>query len=255
MKESKAILAALGVAYACFLLWQLPAHEAATLLGPQGGDLLQARALEGSWQHGVARDCTLWGLPVRAIEWRFRPLALLTGRLAVTLRVSNDASRLALTASRGPNTVVFDELIGRVALAEFTPLLEAVGLQLEGSLDVQLTGVVLREGRITAAQGALVWNEAGLVAPSRRTPLGRLVALVTTTKDGVKVSVNDEGGPLRTAGEFLLTADGGYTLTATVAAREAGGTEGLARLVSLGRQGEDGVVRFTGSGQLPLLLP
>ena len=250
MKSPKALLLIGLVAYAFFLLWQLPAEQALALLAPRGETGLQARTVEGSWHHGVGRDCSVWGLPLREIGWRFRPLALLSGRLSVTLRGKGDRSAIEATLSRGLTTLHIEALEGRMALAELTPLLSPLGLRLEGILAARLSGVEVREGRLSTAQGKVVWQEAAL---DPRTRLGTLVALISTTREGVKATVSDEGGPLRAEGVLRLAADGGYTMTLTLAARGPEAKELLDRLAPLGQRGDGGVLHLARQGQLPLL--
>lgn len=243
MKGGKNLLAIGLLAYALFLLWLLPAEQALTLLTPKGGTVLQARTVEGSWHHGVGRDCALWGLPLREIGWRFRPLALISGRLRVSLRGRSERSAIEATLSRGLTVLHLEALEGRVALAELLPLLSPFGLRLSGVLATSLTGVEIRKGRLSAAQGQVVYQ---------RTPLGTLAAKFTTTREGVKATVRDEGGPLRAEGELLLTTEGGYTLAVTLAARGPEAQELLDRLAPFGQRSGEGL-RIDRQGRLPLL--
>lgn len=240
--------------YLLFLLWQMPASLAFSLLQPRmpsAFSTLQFRELLGSWLQGEAHDGQWRTLGLQELRWQLKPLSLLTGQLVAQVGSKTTAGNLSATVSRGFTHFALRDLEGEVGVAEFAPLLSLPGVQLAGQLASQ-GQLAIRQGRIVSADGKLLWRQA-VVTVMQPVALGDLEALLTTTPEGVRIALHDKGGPLQAEGTLLLQSDGQYSLTATVGARQPELQKQLDSIAAFGKKQEDGRLQFSWKGVLPVL--
>jgi hypothetical protein len=254
MMSTKALLGLALTAYLFFLLWQLPAQYAQPLLPMAEAPIaaLPGPGVYGSWQQGGVGPCQVGPLRLTALEWRFKPWALITCRLASTLSLRTATSAMAATISRGWGTVAMMDVEGEWAAAEFASLLSPLGVSLGGVLSPTLERIVIRQGRIVEALGTLSWQGATMVLPWA-VELGDLSLALSTSNAGVLATIKDTGGPLQIHGNMLLKADGSYTLAATLTARQPARQGDLDRIALLGQQQANGQLQLAYSGVMPLL--
>ena len=259
MMNRKWLIILAVVAYFFFLFWYAPAQLVFGFLTkgvatPAG--LLQCRSLQGNWREGVARDGLLGGIQLQEFRWTFQPLGLLTGSLSGFISAQTEFSSFSTRLNRGIRTLSVQELEGTIDMAALTPLKAATGIQLDGDVLVSKTNVTIRQGRITAAQGKWVWNDAAIKSP-RLNQLGALTIDLMTRSNETRVTIGDQGGPLQLEGLLVLPADGRYNLTARMAARNSQSEleELISSLAFLGKKEQDGSLHFSLNGVLPPLLP
>lgn len=242
------------VAYLFFLLWQLPAALAFALLqGRMASTLapLHFRELQGTWRQGVALDGHWRSLELPELRWQLKPWSLLSGQLSAQVGGRTGSGTLAATVSQGFTGFLLRDLEGEMGLAELAPFLSLPHLQLAGTL-VSQGQLAIHHGRIVAAAGKLLWRQAA-VTVLQPVALGDLEALLTTTSEGVQVALSDKGGPVQVEGTIIVQNDGHYSLTATVAARQAELQKQLDSIAAFGEKQKDGRVKFIWGGVMPLL--
>lgn len=252
--NSRRSLVSFGLlAYLFFLLWQLPAARSYSLAQrflPAALAPLHLRELQGTWREGVARDGQWQALRVEEFQWRLKPWSLLAGQLAVAFKSRGPAGTLAATVSKGINSLAVEELESQLELAALAPLF-LPGVKVEGVV-VGQGGLRIRHGRLTAATGKLLWQEAGL-AVLQPLSLGDLRADLSTGPEGVRVALADGGGPLQATGTALIQGDGQYSLTVSLAARQELLQKQLDTLAAWGKKLADDRLQFERNGVLPLL--
>lgn len=258
MMNRKGLIILAAVAYAFFLLWHAPAQRVFTFLEngvatPAG--ILQCRNLKGTWREGVALAGQLGGIQFKELQWTFQPWNLLTGRLSAFISAQTEYGSFDTLLNRGIRTLSLQELEANLDVAVLTPLMAATGFQLGGKMLVSMSNFTIQQGRITAAQGRGVWNDAEITSP-RQKQLGAITIDLTTSANETRATMGDKGGPLQLEGLVVLAGDGRYSLKAKLAARQS---EELKELISdlafLGKEDEDGLLHLTLSGVLPPLLP
>ncbi len=244
------------VAYAFFLIWYAPAQLFLVFLAdglttPAG--LLQCRDLQGTWHEGVALDARLGRIQLKELQWTFKPWSLLTGRLSAFISAQTEYGSVAARLNRGMGTLSLQELQASIDLAELKPLTAATGFRLGGKVLGSMTNLTIRQGRITAAQGQWVWNDAAILSP-QQDQLGTITVDVDTSNNETRAIIGDQGGPLQLEGLFVLPADGHYSLTAKLAARNSDELKDLiASVAFLGKEEKDGLLHLSLSGVLPPL--
>lgn len=258
MINRKGMIILAVVAYTFFLLWYAPAQRVFAFLAngvatPAG--LLQCRNLQGTWHEGVALDGRLGGIQLKEFHWTFRPWGLLTGSLSAFISAKTEYGSVAALLSRGLRTLSLQELEASIDVAALKPLTAATGFQLGGKVLGSMTNLTIRQGRITAAQGQWVWNDAAILSPQQN-QLGTITVNLATSANETRATIGDKGGPLQLEGLFVLPADGRYSLTAKLAARQSEELKDLiASLAFLGKEEKDGLLHLSLSGVLPPLLP
>ncbi len=161
--------ALLAAVYLVSLLALLPARAAWPLIEPRL-DLpvaLEVAGLSGSAWKGRADDVRLNGRPLGALEWRWRPSALLGARLGFQLVWSEGPDRLDLALGLRPGSLQANDIRGHVAADRLQRLFD-LPLLLDGTfeLDVAELGYAGDAG-FRNLQGTLAWHDAagGLPRP------------------------------------------------------------------------------------------
>lgn len=236
----------LGVAvFAAGLLILFPARVAYTLFAPDG---LRLSGLGGSLWHGTAREGEVGGLYLRDLEWRLRPVALLTGRLALSISVSPAGGFLESEVALSPGgRIGFEQLRGGASLGALQSLTPMPGI--EGSVRLDLEQLVLSQGVPTRADGTI--EVMSLVARGlSAAPIGDFRADLVSTDGAITGSVEDLGGILDIAGSLRVGADRSYLFEGLVAPTDEAPPGVVDQLRFLGSANERGQRRFRFEGRL-----
>ncbi len=240
-------------AYVLFLLIQLPAQQVYGRLTERYPLPVKLYQLKGSVWNGSAALVT-WG-PRRFenLHWRLRPQSLLLGRLEIAVELSKDRARIAAIAGRALNGGLYVRAgQAHLPLADVENLISRDPMGLTGTVELDLERLEIARGRITAAQGSLSIENAGL-APPLKVAIGNFRMDFATTEEGViKGVISDNGGPLQAQGLLLLQPDGSYRLTAELAARDPQRRDIKQALRYLGTPSPAGKVSLVRTGRLPL---
>lgn len=239
-------------AYLLALLFTVPAE---LLRGPLQAWLPEVRlgALSGLAHAGRIDPLTVAGVVLDRAAWRWRPSALLSGRLGFGISVDSGAGRVMLRAARAPGSTVLElaavrgsldlDWLGR-ALAQLPVRARGRLLLEELAVDLDPTGWPRR------ASGRFRLQQAVLSAP---------VALNLADVDG---ALGMEGGrlvvdftlapaaALTGSGRLQLAADGGYRIEARLAPGAAADPDVTGWLRQAGRPAADGSIQVDLAGRL-----
>ena len=236
------------LAYVIFMLIQFPAANFIDLLGRYLPGLT-AQEVQGSARKGTAREVRLHDTRFETLSWRFRPLALVKGRLEY--RVIAEAPQLRLEGAAGVGLrrqLQIEDLSGRLPLPRAIALIGRPTLPLNGNVELNLTALHLdREGRPRAAYGTTRLLDTRTTL-GRPLDLGDFSAELTTEDQTILGTIKDNGGPLELTGVLALTPDGRYRFTGQVALRDPNNQDLRQALTALGQPGADGKwqMEFTG---------
>jgi hypothetical protein len=240
---------------AAFLIF-LSLTAPATLLTDQIGARLPGfgvQAVEGTATEGAMLGASWRGVRVERLSWRWRPLALLAGRLEFRLNADDPEIKLTGNAALGLNrqTRVRD-LVGRLPLTKFGNLAGSAKPPLDGLADIDLSELVLSPaGRPLAARGAIrIRNlRAALGQPLN---LGDHAVQLDSPQgaEGVRGQIKDSGGPLALEATLNLLPDGRYRLTGQAGIRDPGNPALRQAMSLLGPPGSDGRWALNFSGAL-----
>jgi len=212
MKPLGALL--LGTAaYGAFLLATLPA----TLVAPQvaqasRGQVRLANAAGTLWNGSARAEVALPGtlFTVDEIRWRFLPMRLLSGRIAVAVEARVAKLEARLEAARGPLQWSVRDLRASGdagALAAIFPL--ASTWQPAGAIAIEAAHLTW-DGRQATGTATAEWRDAALALSAAR-PLGSWRAQADAEGAAVKVTLATTQGPLRLAGNGTLPLPGRFT--------------------------------------------
>lgn len=137
--------------------------------------------------------------------WRLRPMALLLGKLSLSLDAKNGRENITTDASIS--------LGGRVTLANTDINLPAsiirawvpLPAQIDGTLSLQLKSLAMASTVIDDLSGALTWQDAQIDFTGTPVKLGGIVAQLSLGEKGQYQAVlSDLGGELGVAGQVLF---------------------------------------------------
>lgn len=222
----------------CLIIFA-PARLVLTRLLPDNQPLKLEQISGTLWQGaGYAR---LEGLELGQISWQLRPGYLFRGQLGASLQAAelNTRAQLAVYPWR-PASLQHLLLQGEIPpLARLEPLLAGV----EGAFNADMTGI--DAASCQEANGDITLNGVkayGLDA-------GKIEGILSCTDKGAwQVEFNNQSAPVKLAGSFKLTRQGGYLLDARLQTNDEALREQLTAL--LGKANAKGQFSLRQTGQL-----
>jgi hypothetical protein len=179
---------------------------------------VQLAGIGGSVWSGTARELETGGIYLRDLEWRLRPLSILTGGLGLRVEASPASGFVEtdLTLRPGGN-IVFSDLRASLPLQMFAQILNMPGLSGNASLEFDL--LRLDDGLPVDAAGTV--SVAGVTAPLiDSAPIGAYRMEFVSNESGVVASIEDTAGVFDIAGSLTVRADRRYEFLGLVAANE-----------------------------------
>ncbi len=209
-------LVAIGLAiFLCGLVALFPARVAYRALAPEGVSLA---GLSGTLWNGAAAESSLGGVYLSELTWRFRPLALFTGKAGFAVSAMSSAGPLAGNIAVGPGGAVHvADLRGSVPLSALGGLAALGGV--DGVLELDVGTLVLEDGLPVRGAGTLELSNL-LVRQLAPAPLGNFRARVETVEDVLTATFEDVSGLLDLDGTLEVRPDRSYSLAGQVAATD-----------------------------------
>ena len=214
MRSSKRLILAGILTFVTGLIISFPARVAYQWFAPAE---LRLSGISGSIWRGTAAEGSAGGAYLTDINWSFRPLGLLTGKLEFASS-SNLASgfiegNIAVGLS---GSLTLSDVRGALTLDTLADMLPLSGI--EGDISLQFEELVIENGLPVEVTGTL--KIANLVSRFLSpTPLGDYQAEFETEAEGISGSVNAISGVLDLIGTIRLSRDRNYEFTGKVAAR------------------------------------
>jgi len=245
MKNRKRLILAGIATFIIGLIITFPARVAYQWFAP--GEL-KLSGINGSIWRGNAAEGTAGGVYLADINWSFRPLGLLSGKLeyASTSKLASGFFDANVAIDIG-GSLTLSNVTGALTLDTLAEVLPLAGI--EGDISVQFEELIVENGLPVEATGTL--NIANLVSrylsPIR---LGDYKAEFQTQDDGILGSVESIRGVLELAGTIKLSRDRTYKFTGKVAATSAAPINIAQQLQLLGSPDAQGMRDFRIEGQL-----
>jgi len=210
---------------------------------------LSLAGISGTVWNGRAEHASVAGVYLRGLEWRTRPLSLLSGTLTADVAAEPVAGfiegRFSVTAGGKLGISNLTASLGLAALADALQL-----GRIDGSANLQVERLEVVDGLPTAAVGSVEVANLLVAEIHRQSPLGGYRAQFFTEDTGVTASVEDTDGIFDIAGRFDIGADRSYRFLAKLSAK-ANADESLTRqLRFLGTPDNNGQYELRFEGQL-----
>lgn len=242
---------ATGIAGLLFcLIAYIPAPLLHHWLQDDWDDQVRVFGVGGQLWRGHAARINVAGIELRAVEWRWRPQALLVGRIS---------HRLSAQTVSGPmQAVVSSPLLGRslrIGSLQGSLPVEQMGqgiglpvLPFSGELRLDLDRLQLRDGRPWLAEGRADLVNLGFSFTSPPVTLGNYRAVMTTRNKTIQLEIGTDGGQLEVSGKGEVSRDGGYVLDLTLRPQATAPAPLINLLRTLGRPDAGGAYQLKRSG-------
>ena len=175
---------------------------------------LKVNGLKGSLWHGQIQQLTINHQSLNHITWDIQPLALLLGRLQLTLSYADAKNSIQFSLARGfGGTLQILGVEGQLEpafLQSFTPYPVPA---FHGSMIFEELDIVFEGKRPQQAQGKLEWRGA-VVELGQKVALGTLLLSLEDTDKGIEAVLTEQSGKLSGQATMLLTEDGRYKIEA-----------------------------------------
>ena len=202
--------------------------------------------ISGTVWDGAAREATVDGFYLRDLDWRFRPLALLTGKLGFVVETKLASGFVEGELALGIGTIRARNLKAQLPLQSIDAV-AAFGAS--GSLSADLAEIKVVDGLPAVADGTL--QVAGLTLPYvQREPLGGFRAEMFTGDSGITASVEDTAAVLDFAGSLQLAFDGAYEFNAQIGPTDRTSPQLREQLRFVGPQNDRGQYEIRQNGRL-----
>lgn len=209
---------------------------------------IRLSGITGSVWNGSAAEGIAGGAYVRNISWHFKPMSLLSGKLAFQTS-SNPVSgsiNTELAVSPGGN-LTLSALSGNVPLDSVHPTFQQSGIR--GDITLQFETIVISNGIPVAAQGSVIVTDF-FVPDLSSSRIGDFRADFQTIDGLVVGRVEDLSGVLDVTGTINLHQDGLYSFIGQVAPTPATPPSIVNQLRFLGSANERGQHEFRFEGKL-----
>jgi len=179
--------------------------------------------IQGTVWNGSAREFSTNGVYLRDLQWRVRPLRLLTGQLVYQVTGSPVSGFFdSEIAIRLGGRVTLRNLTASVPLQMFERASGISGLR--GNASLQFERLELLNGGPSAMDGTLEASNV-VVPPLARVSLGGYRAEFFTQNNGIVGSVEDTDGVYDLAGSLQIGNDRSYQFLGKVMAKPATSAE------------------------------
>jgi len=209
---------------------------------------VQLSGISGSVWNGSASEGRAAGAYVSDIRWKFRPSALLGGKLEFETSSSPAFGTLQTDLAVAANgELSLKNLDGNVELGLIHPSFQQSGIR--GDLQLDFEELALRDGMPSSVTGEVSINNL-LVPELAPSTLGDYIARFETAGDSITATLVDTDGILDVDGTLTLNADRSYTLLGRVSAKTGAPRSIVDQLQYLGTPDADGFRPFRFEGQL-----
>lgn len=221
------------LAFLSSLLLRAPATLVADAIGARLPGF-SAQVIEGSVTDGLVQGVRWRDVHIERITWRWRPLALLTGRLVFQLEADDPELKLTVSSAMSLNRQLhFQDLSGRLPLAQLGAFIGRPKSPLQGVLELDLREMDFNTvGQPLTATGVARVRELRALLGQGLNIGDFTMHLTSTRSEGIQGVLKDDGGPLMLDGALRLALDGRYRFNGQAAVRDAG-NQPLRRAMSL----------------------
>jgi len=240
-------------AYLYFLLANIPASTVYALVEKQMGhnEVLNLQGLSGTVWSGQAAQARIAKLNLGRLDWQLNLFPLLTGKLSLDVLTTGNDSRMQAGIKTGLSgrTLTINNMQGKLPVQLLMPFLYGLPIAVDGQIAAEIKHAEIEQGEKLSVEGKLVWQNAALTAP-QAIKFGDLFLAIRPDKNGSKILLSDQGGPLAAEGTVMVKHSGEYKLNIYLAARDKNDAALNNALKLLGRTNSQGKVLVSRTGRL-----
>ncbi|MDH3560836.1 MAG: type II secretion system protein N [Gammaproteobacteria bacterium] len=247
MRLSWRLLLAGLLVYLLFILISFPAQRGARFLQQQV-DGLVLQAVSGTLFSGQAGRLEVQGIDLGSVNWSFRPVALLTGRLEYRLDFAGPLFTGGGFAGLGLSGAVYGRELETALQPDplvnhFSPL----PIQTAGAVRVRAERFKLVDGFPQDLSGQVDWTNARILDPISL-ELGDVALVLNSAGDEITGRISNTG-ETGLAGEISLTPTRDYRLDLQLAPGPDTPAEVVDGLADFAEARPGGVYRITDAGR------
>jgi hypothetical protein len=238
----------LGIgAYMVFFVTALPAVYLVSWLQPRLSNI-ELLDVTGTLWSGHAEELRVQSVSLGSLDWQFDWRAPFTATLGYRFDLHDGDARLGGRVDTRISSLYLRDIQGQLRVNMLDHWLPLPPHSLDGELHLDLSQLILREGRLAAAAGSVDLDGASLSWPSNFT-LGAFRMLLGTTNGGVSGQIMDTASPIQLRMDATLAPDGRYHIVGNLAARDRGDAATQKFLANLGSPDSTGHYPFDYNGQ------
>ncbi|HXG28658.1 MAG TPA: type II secretion system protein N [Nevskiales bacterium] len=240
-----------GIAGLLFCLLALtPAPLLYHWLRDDWGAQVQAFGLSGNLWRGQAASLNLSGIVLQSVEWRWRPQALLLGRIShrISAQTAGGSVQAVVSSPLLGKTLRLRSLKGSLPVEQIGPALRLPVLPFTGTLQFELQRLQLRQGKPWLAEGVLEFRNLVFSFSTPPATLGDYRAELSTAQQAIQIALSSAGGQLEAGGSGQITREGQYLLEIKLRPRATAPPAVLSLLQPLGRPDAEGWYRLRRNG-------
>jgi hypothetical protein len=234
------------------LLFTLPADKALSWWGGDLRDIVRLHAPQGGIASGSASAVSIDGFALEKTDWSLKPLSLLKARIGYELNSSiKQRPAQAHVEFSLSNSVHVHALDANVSIVELLPLMGLPLLPIDGLIHADMQYMLLREERLTEAEGIIHIRNAEWRLMRPALVLGSY-QLDVRTEDSLITAVisSATGAPVDSKGSLTLDQEGHYEAEIYLRANRAADPRLGNLLKGLGKADAQGWYRIEQQGQL-----
>jgi len=241
--------------YLIFLIVTLPADVSYAYWKKNWGQREQIvlSGLDGSVWSGSVSQAMIKGQIVQQLQWHFKPLSLLLGKMEADVEFSVPdgfgKGKVGYSVFGGMYAKDVEAWIPLPVLARFVDL---AALRPGGKLNINLHKFGYANGSVSEAEGMLAWLDAE-VSFFQPVALGNFQLDLSTSDENVVGELKDKGGPLQAQAKISLTPKGDYDLDGEVLLRDRSRIDLQQALQNMGRPNAKGAIPLKQKGNLSQL--
>ncbi|MCC6209100.1 MAG: type II secretion system protein N [Gammaproteobacteria bacterium] len=239
-------------AYLLLVIIQLPAAHLYGWLQPRVGGPVQLYQPGGTLWNGRAAVAIAGKTHIEAPAWRFRPRALLLGRVEYELAGRVAGAPFSAVAGRGIGSPFYaDDVQLALPLNEALRFLDLHDVGFGGQFRIEVRHAEVNAGKIAALDATLSVADAAISAPVN-VVLGNVSMRLESNGEIIKGILKDNGGPLQADGVLIYQPSGEYQLTLGLSARDPNDVQLRQALRFLGTPNAAGKVSLSRRGRIDL---
>lgn len=245
-----------AVTFLVFLITSIPAsqghqwiHE--TLTKAQ----ISITQLSGTIWSGSARRIQFKSMHLENIGWEIHPLALLIGKLKLSIEVNDPEIKGSATLSFDRQGLTYlENLDGKFPAHLLTQLpytSDALSIAtLTGSFALDIETIHFSDKQLPIqTKGQITWHDAGISSPLSL-PLGTVLLKLETPDEDTHIYISNKAGPVKIDATLIISNDGNYRINGTLLPLPDINQELISTLSLLGKKDTQGKIHVNFMGIL-----